>query len=189
MSLNFIQFKETIKKNIFTFNDVLKHFSDKKDIFLRQKIFRYEKKSLIFKIKKGLYCFDKNKVNPIFLANILYQPSYISFQSALFYYGIIIDIPHSYTSATTTTTKKITNIFGTFIYYKIKTDLFFGFDQIEIDGVIIKIAHPEKALLDFFYINKIKDIADLRLDLKKINIERYNQYKKNYPLSIQKIKI
>ena len=52
------------------------------------KISRLVRDKKLFKIKQGLYETD-NKINPFFLSNIIYGPSYISFQTALAYYGII----------------------------------------------------------------------------------------------------
>lgn len=189
MRTDFLKFKDKIGSKIFSINDVYKIFSDKKDYFIRQKLYRYEKKGLIQRLKKGLYCFDKSKLHLFEIANFLYQPSYISCQSALFYYGIIIDVPQKITSVTTITTKKIVSNNDNFIYYKVKKNLYFGYETVEIDQSNFKIATPEKALLDFFYINKIKDIADLRLNLLKINKERYYQYLENYPLWVKKIKL
>lgn len=189
MRVGFLDFRKTISTNIFTINDVYKHFNDKKDCWVRQKIYRYLKKGLIFPIKRGLYYFDKEEVNPFFLANILYQPSYISCQSALFYYGFISDYPFSITSITTTTTKRIRIPSGdNFFYYKIKKELFFGFGFIKIGDYFIKIAYPEKALLDFFYINRINSIFDeTELDLSKLDRERYKRYSQAFPEWVRKI--
>lgn len=187
MRIKFLDFQKTISTNIFTINDVYKFFSDKKDYWVRQKLSRYLKNYFIFKIKRGLYCFDKEKINPLVLANILYQPSYVSCQSALFYYGVIPDVPHSTTSVTTTTTKNIKTSFGDFIYYKFKKELFFGFKALKIGNYFLKIAHPEKALLDFFYLNKIKSIDELRLDLSKLDHKRYKKYSQVFPNWVKKI--
>ncbi|MFQ6070603.1 MAG: hypothetical protein ACE5LC_08790 [Candidatus Aminicenantales bacterium] len=43
---------------------------------------------------------------------------------------------------------------GTFLYQHLKTDLFFGFIEIEDEnGFPVLIAEPEKAVLDFIYLN------------------------------------
>ena len=189
MRINFLDFQKIISSNIFSVNDVYKFFGQKKDYWVRQKLWRYLKKGFIFKIKKGLYCFDKEKINPLVLANLLYQPSYISCQSALFYYGVIPDVSQSITSVTTTTTKNIKTNFGNFIYYKFKKELFFGYQALKINDSFLKIAYLEKALLDFFYLNKIKSIDDLRLDLSKLNYDRYKKYSHMFPYWVQRINL
>ncbi|MFN4212972.1 MAG: hypothetical protein ACK4FL_03380, partial [Microgenomates group bacterium] len=123
----------------------------------------------------------------LMLANLLYQPSYISCQSALFYYGAIPDVSQSTTSITTITTKNIKTRFGNFIYYKLKKELFFGYQILKIGDDFLKIAYPEKALLDFFYLNKIKSIEELRLDLSKFNWKRYKKYIQVFPEWLKKI--
>ncbi|MGB9707478.1 MAG: type IV toxin-antitoxin system AbiEi family antitoxin domain-containing protein [Microgenomates group bacterium] len=189
MRVDFLEFKNKVGGKVFSINDIYKLFQDKKDYFIRQKLHRYQKKGLIHRLKKGLYCFDINDFHPFEMANFLYQPSYISCQSALFYYGIIIDVPQKITSITTVTTKRLVNEFGSFIYYKINKILYYGFETKEINHSKAKIATPEKALLDFFYINKIKNIVDLRLNLKNLDKNKYFKLMENYPSWIKKIKL
>jgi len=65
---------------------------------------------------------------------------------------------------------------GSFYYSKIKKSLYFGFKNVESfeKDYYMLVAEKEKALLDYFYIRKIKTIAELRLSLKDIN--RKNLY-------------
>ena len=78
------------------------------------KISRLVRDKKLFKIKQGLYETD-NKINPFFLSNIIYGPSYISFQTALAYYGIIPERVYVITSATSNKhkSKEYINDFGT----------------------------------------------------------------------------
>lgn len=189
MRVTFLNFRQIVSTNVFTINDVYKSFSDKKDYWIRQKISRYLKNGLIFKIKRGFYCFDKEKLNPLVLANLLYQPSYVSCQSALFYYEMNVDIPQSPTSITTTTKKNIKTTVGNFIYFKFKKDLFFGYQVLKIGDSFLKIAYPEKALLDYFYLNKINSTDELRLNLSKLNWQRYKKYQQVFPNWVKKIEL
>lgn len=69
------------------------------------------------------------------------------------------------TSVTTKKTAKFTNSFGTFIYQHMKTNLFFGFKEItDENGFPVLIAEPEKAILDFIYLN-LKDFKDKDEDI------------------------
>lgn len=187
--MRFLELQKKIKTNIFTISDVVKYFPNENFIALRTQLFRLTKKSLIFRIKRGLYCFNKEKIDELQLANILYFPSYISCESVLNYYGIIPDVPQGVTSITTITSKKIKTIFGNYYYFKINPKLFFGFDIVKTKNDYLKIAKKEKALLDFFYLRKINKIDDLRLNLKEIDFSLYKKYLKNYPDWIKKIKI
>ena len=189
--MRYFGLKEKIRGNIFSLIDVLHHFPDEKPTAIKTQLSRFLKKGLIFQIKRGLYCFDKENIDELILANKLYQPSYISLETALNYYGIIPDIPQEITSVTPITTKLIKTSLGRFSYTKIKRELFFGFKKIKStkSKEYFQLAYPEKALLDYFYLRKIKNAADLRLDLKNIDINRYQKFLKSYPAWVAKIKL
>ena len=115
-------------------------------------------KGLIIKLRKGLYLLNEHdrKINPsrIFLANALYSPSYVSTEYALGYYDLIPEKVEDVTSVSTKNVKRFKNIFGTFVYQHLKTGLFFGFKEIlDENHLPVHIAEPEKAMLDFIYLN------------------------------------
>ena len=58
----------------------------------RNKIGLMIKKNHIIRVKKGLYVLPAafgGKINKFLLANLIYGPSYVSFESALSYWGLI----------------------------------------------------------------------------------------------------
>jgi hypothetical protein len=58
------------------------------------------------------------------------------------------------TSVTTKKTAQFKNPFGTFVFQQVKSDLFFGSTKVKDEnGLPVLIAQPEKALLDFIYLN------------------------------------
>ncbi len=125
---------------------------------LRRQLSRWQARGLVCKLKKGVYILNKNdrKIHPsrIFLANQLYSLSYVSTEYALGYYGLIPEKVADVTSATTRKTAEFSNPFGTFRYQHLKTELFFGFREIEDENRLpVFIAEPEKAVLDFIYLN------------------------------------
>lgn len=189
--MKFLELKEKIPKNIFNFLDVLKYFPGEKPQAVRVQLSRFAKKGLVFKIKKGIYCFEEKEIEEFALANYLYRPSYISLESALNFYGMAPDIPQTVTSVTPTTTKRITNQFGAFSYTKIKPLLFFGFMRVKIEreAGFFALAQKEKALLDYFYLRKIKETDDLRLNLKNLDKSLYQKYAQSYPLWVRKIRL
>jgi predicted transcriptional regulator of viral defense system len=161
---------------------------------LRNQLSRWQEKSLIIKLRKGLYIFNENdrKIHPsrIFLANQLCSPSYVSTEYALGYYDLIPEKVEDVTSVTTKNVKKFTNQFGTFIYQHLKTDLFFGFKEISDENKLpVLIAEPEKAMLDFIYLNlkdfknKDKDIFALSYRFQNLEIlkkKKLKDYAKRY---------
>ncbi|MDI6841100.1 MAG: hypothetical protein QMD71_09715 [bacterium] len=129
-------------------------------------------------MKRGLYILNESdrKIYPsrVFLANSLYSPSYVSTEYALGFYDLIPEKVEDVTSITTKKTAKFTNAFGTFLYQHVKTDLFFGFTQIEDEnGFPVLIAEPEKAMLDFIYLN-LQDFKDKGKDIFSLSYRLQN---------------
>lgn len=133
----------------------------------------------LLRIKKGTYISTFNSPEDFELANALYVPSYISFESALSYYGILSQFPYSTTSVSPKKTKKITVEGKEYSYTQISRKLYWGFRR---EGQII-IASQEKALLDMLYITaKGRRKVELdELDYSSIN-------KKDFYKMCQKIK-
>lgn len=125
---------------------------------LRMQLYRWTKNGVIVPLRRGLYALGKpyRRVdpNPAVLANELYRPSYLSFHWALGYYGLIPEKVVLYTSATTRKPAKFQNEFGQFRYSHIKTDCFSGYSTLRMGDAGILIASPEKALLDFWHLEK-----------------------------------
>lgn len=160
-------------------------FFNEKNILIQ--VAFWVKKGYLKKIRKGLYILTSKttSIDSVMLANKIYQPSYLSLEYALNYYGIIPDIPGVYTSVTTRGTEKFTNEFGTYSYRKIKKELFAGYTIVENNKIFYSIATPEKALMDYLYLNKNKFVADfdfwkeLRIDDDfKFDKKEIKKYKK-----------
>lgn len=189
--MKFIDLQQKIVTNIFTAFDVEKYFSAEPAQAIRIQLFRFAKRGLLIQIKRGIYCFEKTKVDEFVLANRLYQPSYISLESALQFYGMIPDVPQAVTSINLTTYKKLANEFGRFYYSKIKKQLFFGFTKVKSSQSddYIMIAHPEKSLLDYFYLRRIRKVTDLRLNLANFDFSQYRKFSQNFPHWVKEINI
>ena len=103
------------------------------------------------------------------IANYIYNPSYISLESALSYYGILSQFSYTITSITT----KKPNLYEIsekeFKYSKVKSDFFNGYKM--VDGFLI--ATPEKALFDsiYFSLKGVVNIDFKDLDLSSLDIK------------------
>ena len=99
----------------------------------------------LVRLKKGLYGL---KNSPYQLANIIYSPSYISFETALFIHGLIPEYVHIIRSATPKKNKIYETGYGTFEYVYIPPKHFLiGVEKKE--GFLI--ASPFKALIDILF--------------------------------------
>lgn len=142
------------------------------------------KDSPFSKLKRGLYALSLNPPTKFEIANKLYQPSYISFETALSHYNIIPETVYVVTSATPKRSKEFVVQNSVFKYHKIRKKIFFGYRPQKIKRKTIFIAEKEKALLDYIYLLSLKKQSfSERLDLSKINTERLgyfvNYFKKN----------
>ncbi len=64
----------------------------------RSKITQLIKQGSLIHVKRGLYCDDPSTPRELF-APIIYSPSYLSFQYALSYHGLIPEAVHVFTCA------------------------------------------------------------------------------------------
>jgi len=135
------------------------------DRYNKSKISKWKKSWYIKQIIKWYYILDKIKLNNSLLfkiSNIIYNPSYISLESAFSYYWIIPEQVFSITSVSTRKTNTFNTDIWNFEYKKIKNELFFWYEVLELKDNKILIASLEKALIDYFYLyDNISDIVDL----------------------------
>ncbi|MCG8431219.1 MAG: hypothetical protein MJA29_08595, partial [Candidatus Omnitrophica bacterium] len=125
---------------------------------MRNQLTRWQKRGLLVALKRGLYLLNARdrKVQPgrFFLSNQLMTPSYISMESALQYYGFIPEAVADVTAITTRKTVRFGNDAGMFLYQHIKPEAFRGFlSKRDESGQEFFIASPEKAVVDFLYLN------------------------------------
>ena len=155
--------------------------------FHRRRLNEWQERDLIKKVVRGYYIFSDAKVdeNTLFeIANRIYSPSYVSFEMALARYQLIPESVYGITSASTRKTYRFRTPIADFIYRTIHPRLFFGYDLIRHTGRSFKIASPEKALLDFFYlhpnIKQEKDFESLRINgdvfREQVDAEKLNDF-------------
>jgi len=160
--------------SLFTLADFGRLFKIDKIGTTYKKIQRLEKKGFVKKLIKGKYLFVLNQPNDFLIANFLCQPSYISLESALSFYGLITGFPYQITSITTKKSKSFLIDGREFRYSQINNHLFWGFEKKE-DFLIAK---KEKALFDFLYFaaKGLRKIDSDEFDLTSINKKTIKEY-------------
>lgn len=177
LKLNLIRLKFK-EEGIFLFRpfDLQKFFNvhqNTASIFLNRNV----KKGYLKKIRQNLYCFADDVISEFYIANRSYAPSYVSFEYALMYYNIISETVYSITSATSKISRNFSIKNITYSYYHIKKETFTGYSKKNLDGQIVLIAEPEKALADYLYfVNIGKKGLYERLDLSNIEKIKLLQY-------------
>lgn len=137
-------------------------------------------KGELIHIRRGLYCladrFRKNqmRVNPpnlFTLAQKIYGPSYISFESALSYHGWIPEAVPTVTSATSKRSRTFKTPLGLFVYIHIPCEPFLvAVSQKSREKDSYLMANPWKAITDYIYFNK-KDWKGMAPLLNSLRIE------------------
>jgi len=182
--MNILKLKKALRGSVFTheqITDILK--SEVSNV--NAKISYMVRQNILIHLKKGLYTFSNlyqdKPIDIISVANLLYTPSYVSFDYALSYYGLIPERVYEVTSATLHTKKVFQTPLGRFSYRPIPITVYaLGVDWLydEVDGGRF-IATPEKALCDKIRgdrgigrlgIEKMREylIYDLRIEIEEL---------------------
>ncbi len=155
---------------------------EEKPAYVRRLVSEWSKKEWLIELRRGMYLINEEhilkKVERFTLANLLYEPSYVSLESALSFHGMIPEGVPQIMSVGTRKTARFINALGTFSYSNIKESLLWGYTKQKLGAGTALVATPEKAVLDLIYLRKgeLKSsdevIASLRLDnLRALNAE------------------
>jgi hypothetical protein len=133
--------------------------------FHRQQLNYWHNQGYIKPLAGGYYILANRAMDEMVLfmvANKIYEPSYVSLESALAYYEIIPETVLGVTSISSRKTKQYESAWGVFSYRSVKPQYMIGYQVIEnTPGIKFKIAYLEKALLDYLYLNsEIQSLAD-----------------------------
>jgi len=155
--MNFAQFKDRFCDLPYIPGRVAMALAKNRQV-MRNQLTRWQKRGLIIQLKRGAYVLNKSdrKVNPsrFFFANQLLWPSYVSLESALGYYSLIPEVVVDVTSVTSKKTSRFKNPLGEFIFQRVKPAAFRGYRSYKDEaGLDVFIAEPEKAVVDFLYLN------------------------------------
>ncbi len=175
-NLTFLQFKNALKDfPVFSTTDIYKAFPN----IHRRRLHEWVGRGLLKRIVKGYYIFSDVPIEEGLIystANRIYDPSYISLQSALNWYGLIPEFIPQITSVSTKKTTTLSTSIGSFAYSSVKESLMFGYDVLLLGdrGYKIKMAYPEKAILDLLYLNTHLNSVDHFFELR-LNSEMFRE--------------
>ena len=143
------------------------------------KIKRDADNGVLFRLSRGIYETNGN-TDPCLLASSILSPSYLSFDWALSYYGLIPEKVAAITSASLGVRKNKTfiNQFGRYEYSDIPVNAFSeGLTYLENGEYMVKIATKEKAICDSLskwrVVNSIKALKELLFADKRIDEEEF----------------
>ena len=121
--------------------------------YINDKIKYMKQEGLLTSLKKGLYVYHSPYIKTLtskeIIANNLLGPSYISYEYALYYHGLIPERVEEVTSATTKRTKAYSTSYGDFSYKHIDKSLYaLGLVILSAKQGNFMMASVEKALCD-----------------------------------------
>ncbi len=124
----------------------------------------------LIRIKRGLYTISDFSgrgflsLSPYLIANLLAQDSYVSFESALSFYGMSDQLMNKVVSVSKNRHKIVQLSSIEYDFINTKEQFFFGWEKVKIDSKMVQIASAEKALIDIVHFQKSKYSIDLVIE-------------------------
>lgn len=141
----------------------------------------YTRANFFWRLKKGMYTLKTDPPPEEQIANLLYRPSYLSFEYALGAYNILPEMSYRITSATTKPTRTFEVGEKSFSYFTIKRQAFSGYLPVKRAGRTILLAEPEKAVADYLYFVSLgKKPGNERLYLANLDQQKIFHYSSLY---------
>jgi predicted transcriptional regulator of viral defense system len=146
---------------------------------------RFVRRGILTRVSRDLYVLAGKGYSLFSLANALYQPSVISLETALNYWGIIVQVPQIiFSTGLSSYQRQVDNTL--FVYRRIDPVLF-RFGQKRAEDFYV--TEPEKALLDTLYMQS-KGLTYLKpedVDLDKLDKDLLDFYCHPYPTIVKKV--
>lgn len=178
--------------NLYYFNKESLRQLEKNEDLLNFNLKYWLKKGVIISLKRGFYILrekwekEKNKELYLeYLANAMYQPSYLSLEYVMNKYSLLTESIWTITSITLKKTKVFKNSLGQFNYYSISPSLFGGYEIKKFYSASVLVAKKSKAVFDYLYLRflksvpiDLKTITELRINWENVNKEEFKEIKK-----------
>lgn len=177
--MKWVYFERKFKKKgikLFTSLDV-QRFLGRSKVATTFLLHRLKKQGYIQNVKRGLYKLSDEQIPDLYLANKLYEPSYVSREFALSYHQVIPEIVYEITSVTSKSTRHFEKLGKIYSYRKIKKTAFTGYIIEKQKELGFRIADAEKAFVDANYFRMLDGLNPLsRFDKEKINPDKALRY-------------
>ncbi len=110
---------------------------------------RLARSGLVLRLRHGLWSL-RTELDPLVLPEYLCapMPAYVSLQTALYYHGMVSQIPQVIYVASTARARRVPTHIGTYSIHHLPPELMSGFETTDD----VHLATPEKALIDLLYL-------------------------------------
>jgi predicted transcriptional regulator of viral defense system len=188
--MNYTSFyQQFASQGLFSTQEIDKAFPN----FDARRLVEWQQKGYIQRVINRWYVFqqtprDQNLLG--WVANRIYQPAYLSLETALAFYNLIPEGVYAMTSVATRKTQAFHTPIGSFTYQHLKPSCFFGYQVLRSLNTgnsadhPVRMAYLEKALLDYCYLHPrlatVDDFAAMRLNAtllqSRLDYERLRSY-------------
>lgn len=189
------QFLQKISNLDFFTTEILRGLEPKREA-LAFNIKNWLKKGKIISLKKGLYLLgekwekERDKEDYLeFLANKLYEPSYLSTEYVMSKYGLLTEAVYGLSSVTTRKTKTFSNKLGFFSYASVSPVFFTSF-EVQKGKRIKLVATKSKAVFDYLYLRFLKktpinyrEVEELRINWENLKKSEWKDVEKYFKIS------
>lgn len=178
------------RRNCFVRTDDLAKKYSLGEPVIRNALRRYESQGLVERIAPKIYINHLNQqFSPRDLANVLRRRSYISLESALVDRGITSQNPSSLLCVTPDYPQTFESESVTIVYRRISPDLYWGYEEKSTRYNKYFIAEPEKALLDWIYLNRQEGLPTAldELHLEFLSLPKLREYALRFPGTVNHV--
>ncbi len=158
-------------------------------VAVTQALSRQEQRGLVEHISSKIYFnWLAPEATPRELVNVLREKAYISLESALREYGISTQSPQVLTCVTTERPREFNARTIRISYRKISPQLYWGYREKRTRYGTYRIAEPEKALLDWIYLNLQTGVEPAldEFDFSKLSRRTLVKYAQRFPSTVYK---
>lgn len=185
--------------SVVTFEQIFSELENKIDRpAIRKLVFKLTKNGWLVRVKKGVYTVASIESRgfialPIYkIAQILDETSYVSFEAALQYHGIFDQLLATVISVSARSHKPATLQNITYKFINAKNDLYYGWEEKRVENFLVRIATPEKAILDMLSFKRHVYTIDLVLEKLRehghdFDYNRFYEYLQKQSLTVKRI--
>jgi predicted transcriptional regulator of viral defense system len=158
-------------------------------VAVTQALSRQEQRGLVEHISSKIYFnWLAPEATPRELVNVLREKAYISLESALREYGISTQSPQVLTCVTTERPREFNARTIRISYRKISPQLYWGYREKRTRYGTYRIAEPEKALLDWIYLNLQTGVEPAldEFEFSKLSRRTLVKYAQRFPSTVYK---
>ena len=147
--------------DIFTFDQILEAFGGTYSrAYLKQVVSQLVKNGWLVRLSKGEYVVTdlsnrgRTSLSVYFLANYYVRDSFVSFAQALQYHGMHDQLLATVLSLSLKQHPPVHLQGVTYRYVRTQPRYFYGFEEVRVDGRMVRIATAEKALIDMLQFHR-----------------------------------